>query len=554
MVTSGVSSARRNRAADAGVGLCASLLHARALGHGFLNWDDNRFITANPLFAAGGWDYVRAALTRVQFDAYHPLHLLAYLPDRWLWPGSSTGFHALSLLLFALDAALLFALCGRRAGPLAAAAATLLFAAHPLTVEPVEWVSARKDLLAAALFLGALLVEDGRAPDERRAAPAGVALFVAALLAKSSALCLAPILWCWLIWMRNVRPRVAAWRAAPYALLAAAEAMAVVTIWRGHQMIPGRPTPAPIDVLATVATYARRVLWPSDLAALYPATMPAPALSASIVVAAAFAAALTWRRWPPAARFALAAFLLALLPVSNLVPVVFRFADRYAFLALVVLVPPAAVGLDALFRSGGRRRLLVLGAVAAAGLALARVSFGLGASWHDSRALWARATAAQPAAFMARLKDGETLRDQQEWAAAANEYQAAVRLRPDSPLGYVGLFYLYALRAESEGRLPSGAAARWLGELGAAIDDRTRLDALTAEVPRAACPACANALLLLDLRRWPRSDETLTRAARSALDDGLPDVALLLLSQARDRSTPAWVDLAMRARQAAGAR
>jgi hypothetical protein len=57
-----------------------------ALGRGFTNWDDDRFITHNPLFHGPVSAYVAAALTRVQFQAYHPLHLLSYLPDRLLWP------------------------------------------------------------------------------------------------------------------------------------------------------------------------------------------------------------------------------------------------------------------------------------------------------------------------------------------------------------------------------------------------------------------------------------------------------------------------------------
>ncbi|HVV17559.1 MAG TPA: hypothetical protein VHH90_10175 [Polyangia bacterium] len=538
-----MTSTGRQRVAAAGVGLAAALLHARALGDGFVNWDDNRFITANPLFAAGGWGYVRAALTRVQFDAYHPLHLLSYLPDRWLWRDDPAGFHALNLLLLAVTAALLFSLCRRVAGSGAAAVATLLFAAHPLVVEPAEWVSSRKDLLAAAFFLGAWLVEDGRPVERTRPAAAGLALFVAALLSKSSALCLPPILWCWLVWMRGASPRAAAWRLAPYAALAAVEAALVVTIWRAHQMIPPRPTPAAIDVLATLATYGRRLLWPSDLAPLYPDTMPAPALSAAFAGAALIAAALTWRRWPGPARFALAAFLLALLPVANLVPVVFRFADRYAFLALVVLAPPAAFGLQALLRRRGLARVAALGGVAVAGAALAVTTVRLGAGWRESRALWERATAAQPDAFMGHLKYGETLRDAGDWTGAVREYQAAVRLRPDSSLGYVALFYLYGKRAEAEGRLPSGAPARWLGQLGAAIDDRARFDRLIAEVPHGACPPCANTLLLLNLRRWPRPDQRLLAAARAALEAGLPDVALVFLSQARDQSAPAWRDL-----------
>jgi hypothetical protein len=149
-----VAPSRLNAWVGTGVSLLAVILHADALGYGFLNWDDNRFITSNPLFAQGGWTYVRAALTQVQFDAYHPLHLLSYLPDRWLWPQSAAGFHGVGLALFALDVFLLFCLAIRHAGLAGAAVATSLFAAHPFCVEPVVWISARKDLLAS-IFLSA---------------------------------------------------------------------------------------------------------------------------------------------------------------------------------------------------------------------------------------------------------------------------------------------------------------------------------------------------------------------------------------------------------------
>jgi len=538
--------------AAGGVALAAMLLHARALWHGFVNWDDNRFITDNPLFLAGGWTYVRAALTRVQFDAYHPLHLLSYLPDRWWWPRSPMGFHALNLALFGADVLLLFRLARRHAGLVGAAAAALLFAAHPFTVEPVEWISARKDLLAVALFVGALLVEDARDPETARPSLAGLLVFVLALFAKSSTLCLPPILWCWLVWMRGASPRRALGRALPYAIVALVEATAVVVIWRSHQMIPDRPITAFIDVPATVATYVRRIVWPSDLAAMYPASMPAPLVAAAACAVALAIAALRWRRLPRAGRFALLGFLFAIAPVSNLVPVAFRFADRYAFLPLAVLVPPAAVGLDALWHLGRRQRIAAGAGLALAGTALLLGTVALGASWRDSDALWRHTTSVQPAAFLARLKYGETLRDRHAWSAAAAQYREAVRLRPDSALGYVGLFFLYATRAEVEGKWAPGTAAGWLRELGAAIDDSRRFDRLTQRFPRGLCSECADMLLLLDLRRWPRSDSSLLDGARLALDGGIPDAALVLLSQAQDPSAPAWQELAARARAAAG--
>jgi hypothetical protein len=547
----GRSSKRGDRLADAAVMLAAVLFHARALWHGFVNWDDNRFITENPLFRAGGWTYVRAALTRVQFDAYHPLHLLSYLPDRWLWPDSAAGFHALNLVIFAVDVLLLFRLARRHAGLPGAAAAALLFAAHPFTVESVEWISARKDLLATALFAGALLVEDRRAPDTPRASAGGLLLFVLALLAKSSTICLPPILWCWLVWMRGVPARKATWRALPYAAIAALEAAAVLVIWRQHQMIPARPTAAWLDVPATVATYARRILWPGDLAAMYPASMPAARLAAAACVLGLATAAIAWRRLPPAGRYALLAFLFAVAPVANIVPVAFRFADRYAFLPVAVLVPPAAVGLDVLLRRGRRARWAWVTGIGLAGAALLLGTIALGGAWRDSRALWRHTTSAQPSAFLARLKSGETLRDLQEWGPAAAEYREAVRLRPDSPLGYVGLFFLYATRAETEGGWAPGTAAVWLRELGAAIDDPRRFDALIQRFPRAQCRPCADTLLLLDLRRWPRPDSALLEAARVALQGGMPDAALVLLSQAQDPGAPTWQELQAQARRAA---
>ncbi|HEY5088707.1 MAG TPA: hypothetical protein VIK30_01990, partial [Polyangia bacterium] len=313
-----------------------------------------------------------------------------------------------------------------------------------------------------------------------------------------------------------------------------------------------RPTTAPVDVLATLATYARRTIWPNDLGAIYPETMPSPLLSAAIAAALAAAAWLGWRRLSPPARFAVVAFPLALLPVANIVPVVFRFADRYAFLALGMLVPPAAVGLQTLFRARGPRRFVAIGAVAAVAISLASTSLVLAATWKNSRALWAHASAAHPDALLARLKYGETLRDLDEWAPATAEYQAAVRLRPNNPLGYAGLFNLYATRAEAEGRLPPGTARRWLGQLGVAIDDPSAFAALMARVPRRACPECANSLLLLNLRRWPQPDPSLRRAARAALDQGMPDAAFVFLSQAVDQQAPDWVALYAESRRAAG--
>jgi hypothetical protein len=302
-------------------------------------------------------------------------------------------------------------------------------------------------------------------------------------------------------------------------------------------MIPSRPTSAPVDVLATLATYARRVLWPSDLSPIYPAAAPRAGLAAALCAAALLALAVAWRRLGAGARFGAIAFLAALLPVA------FRFADRYALLALAMLGPPAAIAFDSARRGHGLRRWGIQAAFAVALPLFALTSIGQARAWHDSRALWARAAAAHPDAYLARLKHGETLRDDREWAPATAEYQAAIRLRPDDPLAYVGLFYLYAMRAETQGRFAPGSARRWLTEIGPALGDERAWADLLAQVPHSECAECANTLLLVGLKRWPKPDATLHRAARAALDRGMPDAALVILSEARDHAHPTWAEL-----------
>jgi hypothetical protein len=416
------------------------------------------------------------------------------------------------------------------------------------------WSPSPKDLLAAAFFVGVLLLEDRRDAAEIRGSPAGLALFVAALLSKTAALCLPPLLWGWLLWMRRTTVRVATRRTLPYALLGLLPALAVVTIWRQHDMIGRRPVAAPIDVLATLAAYARRTIWPSDLAAVYPFEIPAAVPSAVLAGAFLLALVLLWRRLPHPARFAVFAFPVALLPVANLVPLTFRFADRYAFLALAILVSPVAIGLDALFCSGRATRAVAIGSATGAIVALAAVTIGQTASWASSTALWARAAAAQPEALMARLKYGETLSELHDWVGARDEFQAAVRLQPRNSHGYAGLFVVYASRAEEQGRLPPGTAQTWLSAFGKARESAAAFDALIASVPRSACTECADTLLLMRVRRWPKPDGELLREARAALDGGAPDAALVILDGVADKASPEWSALVGAAHATQGTR
>jgi protein O-mannosyl-transferase len=532
------------------IGVAASVclvgVYHAVLGAEFTNWDDDRFIVSNPLFAAGGWAYVKAAFTQIQFEAYQPLHLLSYVPDRYLWAGSAAGFHILNMALFAVDLALLWRVVRRHTSDVAALAAIALFSLHPLCVEPVAWVTDRKDVLMLLFFLLALGAEDEHVGMVPR--PRALVFYLCALLTKSSSVCFPVVLFAWLHWVRGRPAREALVRSVAYAAAAFVVSIAVFLIWRDHGMIVREPAGArTLDMASTFATYVGRVFWPSHLAPVYPNQLPNAVTALVLVGLGLVATKLFWRRFPSRARFAVIVFVAVLLPVSNVVPMTLRFADRYAFPVLAMLALPFASALDWLVEQTEANVAAVCGlltvvVVSLAGLE-ARATASLVPVWRSSRTLWAHAVAAQPRAFLARLKYGETLRDAHEWSAATLQYRAAARLDPRSLSPLMGLFSLQAMKAESEGLLPAGTAARWRDDVSRAAADRPEYQHLFAEVDSSRCRSCGNMLIVVGLSAWPRTDAELIALARRSLALRSWDRAQIYLAQIQDRTLPEAAEL-----------
>ncbi len=171
--------------------VAAIIPYAQTLGIGFLSDDYGLAAVAahaeNPL----------VAMTSRGFVAFfRPLTLFAWWVGGQLWHGAPLGYHLFSLLLHTLNAFLVYAL-GRRLtkSVYAALAASLLFAVHPIHVEPVTWPAASADLLCTVFSLSSLLLlEIGlstQSGGKQRLVFAGALIaFLLALLSKEAALAL----------------------------------------------------------------------------------------------------------------------------------------------------------------------------------------------------------------------------------------------------------------------------------------------------------------------------------------------------------------------------
>ena len=128
------------------------VVYIPCLDNGFTNWDDNPYVTENPLLAH---PTVQAVLTTPLEGNYHPLTIWSLALNYRISGLDPASYHWLSLLLHLADTALVFlfiwALTGGRLWT--TVATSLFFGVHPMHVESVAWISGRKDVLYAFFYL-----------------------------------------------------------------------------------------------------------------------------------------------------------------------------------------------------------------------------------------------------------------------------------------------------------------------------------------------------------------------------------------------------------------
>ena len=126
--------------------------------------DDDKYLQQAERLHGLTWDAVEWAFTDTQ-PYYHPLPRFSHLLDYQIWRTNAAGHHATSVVVHALNAALVFGFLWTLLG--AASLATgerlamalgvaVVFAIHPLQVESVAWMSGRTQLLCTTFGVGCL--------------------------------------------------------------------------------------------------------------------------------------------------------------------------------------------------------------------------------------------------------------------------------------------------------------------------------------------------------------------------------------------------------------
>jgi tetratricopeptide (TPR) repeat protein len=463
-----------------------AVLFSPATGYGFLQFDDNDYVTENPAVRQGlTWAAVRLAFGATHAANWHPLTWLSHMLDVSLFGLDPGPHHAVNVLLHAANAAILMLALSRLTGSTwRSAAVAALFAVHPLHVESVAWISERKDVLST---LFGFLMLWAYARHAERPGPGRVALvalmLALSLLAKQTWVT-APFLLLLLdFWpLRRVeglvpapeQPGPSVPRLSParlvleklplLALSAASSAMAIVAQgrWGAIQSAAELPLGARLaNATISCVRYLGKTFWPSSLAAFYPypAGGPSPGLG---IAAAALLAALTalalWRaRRLPWLAVGWLWFLGTLVPVIGIVQVGAQaMADRYTYVPLVGLFVAVVWSVAALARAAGERArwpVAVAGGVAVAllaALASRQLSY-----WRDQETLFRHALAVTEGNGRAQYLLSQALIVEGDLGEASAHALESVRLEPNNARYHKNLGYvLYRL-----GRVDEAVAA-----------------------------------------------------------------------------------------------
>ncbi len=387
---------RRDRAlrAFAVLGLPAAVavaLYWPTVHFDFVNWDDDQYVTRNPLLHGASTEPAWHWLATPQWGYPIPLTLASYALDVAVAGGevSPGPMHATNVVLHAGVSALVGAVAWVWGAPLGAAtAAGVLFAAHPVCSEPASWVAARKDLLFALLALLAAL-----AHVRQRTGWRGVA-WLGALLSKPTAVALPAAFGADDARRHNRRAALVSGAmllfAGVWTVLVAHMEEQVGALGEAHTRGGFLAR-----VVAGLVVHGRMVVWPAHLLArpIAPQALPATWWVVGGLAGAAWVGWLAWAWWRGRREAVLVALSLAsYVPVSGIVGIHREFAAAYVYV-------PLAFGLAAAGVGAGRLRVRpVVGALLVAAVLAAWVPRSLAErdDWRDGVALWKEVVAAYP--------------------------------------------------------------------------------------------------------------------------------------------------------------
>jgi len=438
----------------AALGLITLALYLPAVGHGFVDYDDQQYVTENP-HVTGGLSAKNVAWA-FGFHAgnWHPLTWLSHMLDCQLYGLNPAGHHLTNVLLHTANTVLLFVLLYQLTGAVwRSAGVAALFGWHPLHVESVAWVAERKDVLCVFFAILALRAYARYASGSKIKGSTSkgwyslaLGLFALALMSKPMAVTLPFVLLLLDFWPLRRGQSTSEEPAgkgmlylitekAPFFLFSVV--VCVLTV-RAQEVAIVSTAGLTIGqrvghALVAYGHYVDAMIWPRGLAVYYPyeATVSIWLMVFDAVLLAAITGMALWfRRRRSYGLMGWAWFLGTLVPVIGLVQVGDQaWADRYTYLPSIGFFIMVVWSVAEVLKNP---RTWVWASVVVGAALLTDTTLQL-RHWRNTRTLFEHAADVVPNNYMAITMLGSQVARDGKLDEAIEQYRRALRLKPGFP-------------------------------------------------------------------------------------------------------------------------
>ncbi len=465
------------------ISACVAILYINSLGNQFTNWDDG-MIYQNPSIRNLNWEGVRKIFTLERGNTYQPIRMLSYAVDYHFWELNPLGYHITNIFFYILTCLMVFftlrllSIWLRKAAPpdshqRVALFGSLLFAAHPIHVEAVTWLAARKEVLQGFFFFSAFyLYLKGRDTEGRGKFIYFASVFLSFLLAvlsKPSSVVFPGVILVYELATRGegfkkfIRTH---WIFLISSLTISAIFIFVLfkVMFEAGGIKAYRGTTVASNVLVCIYAFLENIkslILTINYSAAYSFTVSMPVFCLKnviliLVTASLFVVGFLSLRRTKVIFFGLLFFLITLLPYLNIIPISTLKADRYVFISSFAYTFILGILFEHLyvFRhrkfSGGFFKLLSTALFVFLLVGYSLITIHQNTIWQNSYTLWSDAVEKHPNSNTANALMGVVYLELGMEKEAVKYLEKAVEILPYDYESYNNLGIVYGKLGEAE--------------------------------------------------------------------------------------------------------
>ena len=451
---------------------------------GFISFDDSVYVYENTYVQSGlNWNSIgqffsfSSELAETSSN-WHPLTWLSLMVDYQIFGLNPFGYHLINLLFHILNTIFLFLILRRITKTLwPSAFVAALFAIHPLHVESVAWIAERKDVLSTLFWMLTMGAYSYYVENRGfRRYSLVLLFFVLGLMAKPMLVTLPFVLLLLDYWplqrfqeiksdhkVQAVQETLEVkkpadpeykwsliypllWEKIPlFALAILSSVVTYIAQQKGGAISSIEMLPLGVRIgngLVSYIAYIGKMIWPSNLAILYPyqnGWIPWWQVLGSVLLLIAITLVVIWRaKRSPYLATGWLWYIGTLVPVIGIVQVGGQaMADRYTYIPLIGLFIMVAWGVPDLLKKWNHRKEILLTSSAFSILCLCIITWTQVGYWQNSITLYDHTLKVTDNNWFIYNNIGGAYCDLGNYRQAVEDFNRTIEINPD----YVAAYY-----------------------------------------------------------------------------------------------------------------